>query len=123
MARVLRPGGIAKVQFPTRLGLRCLYHQARRGFREGAGFEVRYWTWAQLQRLFSVIGAARFEVDGYFGIGLQRSDARLLTPALSRILAASEFLKDLSRRVTPLQRVADSVFVESRKPCAELPAS
>jgi len=121
IARVLRAGGFAKLQFPTRLGIRCLYHQARRGFREPAGFEVRYWSWAQLRRLLGVIGPSRFEVDCYFGIGLQKSDARLMTPALSRIVGASEWLKALSRHVTPLQWVADSVFVESRKTCVASP--
>ena len=123
IARVLRPNGTAKVQFPTPFGIRCLYHQVRRGFRAATGFEVRYWTWPQLRQLFSVIGASHFEVDCYFGIGLQKSDARLMTPRLARIVGASEFLKGVSRRVVPLQWVADSVFVESQKPCAESPAS
>ncbi len=123
IARVLRPNGVAKVQFPTQFGVRCLYHQVRRGFRDATGFEVRYWTWPQLRRLFEVVGPSRFEVDCYFGIGLQKSDARLMTPRLARIVGASEFVKGASRRIVPLQWVADSVFVESQKPCAESPAS
>ena len=114
MGRVLRPGGVARVQMPTRYGLRCLYHQARRRFRTATGFEVRYWTWPQLRRLFTqAVGATRVEVDGFFGIGLQRSDAHLMTPALATVLRASEFLKSVSTALTPLQRCADSVFVES----------
>ena len=72
---------------PTRLGLRCLYHQARRGFRDGRGFEVRYWSLPALRRLFGTIGRSRVEVDCYFGIGLQRADAPLMTPRLKRVLA------------------------------------
>ena len=124
MGRVLRPGGVAKVQFPTRFGLRCLYHQVRRGFRRPTGFEVRYWTWPQLSRLFArAIGPARFDVDCYFGIGLQASDEPLMTPALARVLKLSESCKRASRRFPLLRKVADSVFVESLKPCAELPVS
>ena len=39
--RVLRQGGHCLVQLPNVFGIRCLYHQARRGFRETSGFEVR----------------------------------------------------------------------------------
>ena len=114
MGRVLKPGGTAKVQMPTRFGLRCLYHQLRRGFREGVGFEVRYWTLAELRRLFTAkVGATRFDADCYFGIGLQRSDEHLMTPRLKRVVGASERMKAWSRRWPALVSVADSVFVEA----------
>jgi SAM-dependent methyltransferase/uncharacterized protein YbaR (Trm112 family) len=116
MGRLLRPSGVARVQMPTRYGVRCLYHQARRRFRAARGFEVRYWTWPQLRRLFTeAVGPARVEVDGYFGIGLQDSDARLMTPALAAVLRLSDGLKRVSRVVPPLKRLADSVFVEAVK--------
>lgn len=114
MGRVLRPGGTARVQMPTRFGARCLYHQARRAFRQATGFEVRYWTLGALAATFGRhIGPVRFEVDGYFGIGLQRADEPLMTPALRRVLHASELLKAASRRFRPLIGVADSVFVDA----------
>ncbi len=116
MARVLRPGGVAKVQMPSRAGLRCLYHQARRGFREATGFEVRYWSLPQLRELFSSVGPARCDVDCFFGIGLQSSDAPLMTPALRLVLRLSETLKAASGFFRPLVWVADSVFVEAKKP-------
>jgi SAM-dependent methyltransferase/uncharacterized protein YbaR (Trm112 family) len=114
MGRVLTPRGLARVQMPTRFGVRCLYHQARRAFRTATGFEVRYWTLAALADLFGRhIGPASFDVDGYFGIGLQPADATLMTPSLRRVLYASERLKAMSRRFRPLIAVADSVFVEA----------
>ena len=114
--RVLTEGGVAKVQMPTRFGVRCLFHQARRGFRDGRGFEVRYWSLPALHRLFSErIGGSRVEVDCYFGIGLQRADAPLMTPGLKRILGASEWLKRVSGHFRPLTWVADSVFVEAAR--------
>ncbi len=123
MGRVLKPGGAARVQMPTRYGLRCLYHQARRRFRAATGFEVRYWTWPQLQRLFThAVGSTRFEVDGYFGIGLQGGDRHLMTPALATVLRASEFLRSVSAALPPLKRCADSVFVEAVRSSAALDA-
>ena len=116
IGRVLRPGGTTKVQLPTRYGIRCLYHQASRGFRRARGFEVRYRTLGQLRELFSTrVGPVRFEADCYFGIGLQSSDAHLMTPSLKAILAASNLLKRASETFTVLTRVADSVFVEAAK--------
>lgn len=116
MGRLLRPGGTAKVQMPTRFGVRCLYHQARRGFRAARGFEVRYRTLPELRRLFATrVGAAQFAADCYFGIGLQPSDAPMMTPGLKAITSASEALKRASRRLPTLTRAADSVFVEASK--------
>ncbi len=117
LGRVLKPGGHAKVQMPTAFGLRCVYHQARRSFREAVGFEVRYWTIPALRRLFTRhIGPTRVDAECYLGIGLQPSDERLMPPGLKRIMRASERLKAASRRWRPLVWMADSVFVESVAP-------
>jgi ubiquinone/menaquinone biosynthesis C-methylase UbiE/uncharacterized protein YbaR (Trm112 family) len=114
MGRVLINGGHAKVQMPTKFGVRCLYHQARRAFRSARGFEVRYWTIPNLVQLFERhVGAASVEVDCYFGIGLQRADEPVMTPPLRRVLRASERLKAASRTWSPLVWAADSVFVEA----------
>lgn len=114
IGRVVRPSGLVRVQMPTRYGLRCMYHQARRRFRDATGFEVRYWTWPQLRALFTAaIGDTRLEVDGFFGIGLQPVDRPLMTPALRMVLGASESLKAASRVFPLLKRGADSVFVEA----------
>jgi SAM-dependent methyltransferase len=116
MGRLLRNGGMAKVQLPTQFGIRCLYHQARRGFRSPRAFEVRYRTLGQLAELFeSRVGPPRFEVDGYFGIGLQRADEPLMRPVQRAVLRASEALKQASRLFGPLVWVADSVFVEATR--------
>jgi ubiquinone/menaquinone biosynthesis C-methylase UbiE/uncharacterized protein YbaR (Trm112 family) len=117
VGRVLRPGGTMKVQMPARYGVRCLYHQARRRFRSARNFEVRYRTLSALSRLFGPrVGDVEFAVDCYFGIGLQASDADLMTPSRKAILAASTVLKRASRTITPLLWVADSVFVQATKP-------
>jgi SAM-dependent methyltransferase/uncharacterized protein YbaR (Trm112 family) len=116
VGRVLARGGTAKVQMPTRFGIRCLMHQARRGFRDGRDFEVRYWSLPELRRLFEpLVGASRVEVDCYFGIGLQRADAPMMTPGLRRILSLSEWLKRASGHFPPLTWIADSVFVEAAR--------
>lgn len=116
VGRVLKPGGSALIQMPTRYGLRCAYHQWRRGFREGTGFEVRYWSLPELKRVFTErIGSTTFTIDGFFGIGLQSSDESLMPPARKLVLKASAALKWISRGIPALTWAADSVFVRSVK--------
>ena len=116
MGRVLKERGFARVQMPTRYGIRCLYHQLRRGFKDGTGFDVRYWLLGDLRSMFTErIGPSLFEVDGYFGIGLQQSDKHLMTPFRRLVLRASSWMTAASTRVAWLMYVADSVYVLSVK--------
>lgn len=117
MGRVLAPGGRSLVQMPNRLGLRCLYHQARRRFREPTGFDVRYWSLADLRSLFQErVGPARLSVDCFFGLGLQSADLRLMPWTHRAAIRTSEVLRRLSRAVPPLTWAADSIYVEAVKP-------
>lgn len=116
MGRVLRPGGDSLVQMPTRHGVRCLYHQMRRGFSDGDGFDVRYWSVAELRELFNGrVGRTTLDVDCYFGIGLQQSDAVLMSGPRRAVLRASSMLKAAQRSMPFLIHVADSVYVKSTK--------
>jgi SAM-dependent methyltransferase/uncharacterized protein YbaR (Trm112 family) len=114
--RVLGSSGTALIQMPNKWGIRSLYHLSRRRFGEGVGFDVRYWTISELRDAFGVIrGQAEVEVDGYFGLGIQASDAHLLSGMARLIIAASEFLRKLSSRgCKPLVRFADSVYIRVR---------
>lgn len=118
LARVLQAGGESFVQMPNRLGVRCLYHQAWRGFSEGEAFDVRYWSLSELKELGEAIGPATLEVDGFFGLGIQPSDIDYLDAKGRAVVRLSESLRRLTDRFPPLMRVADSVYVRSRKPAA-----
>jgi SAM-dependent methyltransferase len=117
VGRTLRPDGVSLIQMPSVLGLRCLYHQARRGFRRARDFEVRYWSWGELRRVFSRhIGPTAFSVDCFFGLGLQAADLHLMPPAYRALIRASEFLRRASNTMPWLRYAADSLYVESGKP-------
>lgn len=119
IGRVLRGGGQSRVQMPTRYGVRCLYHRVRRGFSDGAGFDVRYWSLAELRELFgSRIGDTTLDVDCYFGIGLQESDAALMSGPRRAVLRASATLKAAQQSLRFLIHAADSVYVASTKAAA-----
>jgi len=116
IGRVLQVNGKSLIQMPTILGLRCIYHQARRKFREPRDFDVRYWTIPALQEMFTEsIGSAEISVDCFLGLGLQASDLRLMPAAHRAAIHTSELLRKTSRVLPWLRYIADSVYVESTK--------
>lgn len=114
-ARVLAPGGVALIQMANSFGARNLYNLARRGFREGDDFEVRYWRPGQLRRVFSRIGDVSLSVDGFFTLNPRLSDLDLLSPRARVVVRTSEALRRLSSVARPLGLVADSLWVEARR--------
>jgi SAM-dependent methyltransferase/uncharacterized protein YbaR (Trm112 family) len=114
--RVLRPAASALVQMPNVFGIRCLYHQARRGFREGQDFEVRYWRSSQLLAVFEQkIGPSKLSVDGFFSLNVQPSDVRLMPARYRAIVRTSEVLRKASRSLPLLTRVADSLYIDAMR--------
>ena len=101
---------------PNTFGVRCLYHQIRRGFRKARDFEVRYWTPPDTQSAFAqTVGPSRLSVDGYFSLNAQLSDVRFLPADHPAIVYASEALRRLSESVHPLRYVADSLYVTASR--------
>jgi len=114
IARILKPQGTSLIQMPNIFGLRCLYHQAKRNFRKAVEFEVRYRSLSSLRKLFSEsIGKTEISVDCYFGLGLQKSDARFMSLTRNFILTASELLKKISKFIPFIIHIADSVYLRS----------
>lgn len=113
--RVMKPGARLYVQMPNVMGPRCFYQWAKRGFHDGSGFNVRYWTLGQLREAFGRIGVTRFEIDCFFGIGLQPSDADIMPTKWRLLLKMSEMLRALRAGVPGLAWVADSVYVDVTK--------
>ena len=113
IARVLDPDGYSWVQMPNAYGVRNLYQLARRRFREGDAFEVRYWTPEQLRRTFGQIGPTELTTDGFLTLNPQASDLDLLPPHLQLLVRGSDLLRRASTHVGALSTVADSVNVKS----------
>lgn len=113
-ARVLQPDGRTLIQMPNKYGIRQYQQHRRRGFTEGEGFDVRYWTPSELMQTFEAkFGPTRMFTDCYFGLGIQASDVDLLPLHFKAVVYSSEFLRKLSSVFTPLTKVADSVYLES----------
>lgn len=114
--RVLRVGADALVQMPNVFGIRCLYHQIRRGFRETRDFEVRYWRPAELLTTFNgCIGPSELSADGYFSLNVQPNDLRFLPAKYRALVHASEGLRKMSFYIPLLIKAADSLYIKSRR--------
>ncbi|MEO6588673.1 MAG: methyltransferase domain-containing protein [Pyrinomonadaceae bacterium] len=112
--RVLESGGKTLFQMPNKYGIRQYQQYRRRGYTEGEGFEIRYWTPAELMETFEKrFGAMQMTSDCYFGLGIQGKDADLLPLKYKIIVYTSEFLRKVSGVIKPLAKVADSVYLES----------
>lgn len=113
-ARVLEKDGYLLVQMPNRYGIRQYQQHRRRGFTEGEGFEVRYWTPAELMDTFEkTFGPTTMSVDCYFGLGIQASDVDLMPFHYRLVVHSSEIIRKMSTVFKPLTKVADSVYLES----------
>lgn len=114
IARTVRRSGYTWVQMPNSLGLRNAYQLARRRFREGDHFEVRYWTPRELRRTWSsLVGPAELSTDGFLTLNPQTSDLDLLPRRFRLLVAFSERLRRASERAAWLTNIADSVNVRA----------
>lgn len=114
IARVLKTSGKALIQMPNKYGVRSFYQQCRRGFSEGEGFDVRYWTPTELLKTFTEkFGKTKMSVDCYFGLGVQKSDIDLLPAPFKMVVHSSEILRMWSNKLALLMNVADSLYLES----------
>lgn len=114
VVRVLKKNGHTLFQMPNKYGIRQYQQHRRRGFTEGEGFEVRYWTPTELMETFEKkFGQTKMTTDCYFGLGIQANDVDLLPMKYKLVVHSSELLRKLSRLIKPLTKVADSVYLES----------
>jgi SAM-dependent methyltransferase/uncharacterized protein YbaR (Trm112 family) len=113
---VLKPSGYAWIQMPNAYGLLCLVRLAQRRFREGTGFQVRYWRPSELRRTWThAIGPTTLSADGFFSLNAQKADVDLLPRHLRWIVRVSERLKAASVRFPLLTNLADSVNVRATR--------
>ncbi len=114
VARTVKKDGVIFMQMPNKFGVRSFYQQVRRGFSEGEGFDVRYWSPSELMDFFvKTFGATQMTADCYFGLGIQKNDVDLLPTRFKMVVHSSEVLRRISRKLPLLMKAADSVYLES----------
>jgi SAM-dependent methyltransferase len=115
-SRVVAPSGTVLIQMAARYGLLSILQQARRGFRDARGFEVRYWKPSDIKAAFrNLIGPTTLSVDGYLTLNPQPSDLDLLPIHYRQIVRVSETMRSLSARMPALLQLADSIFATAVK--------
>jgi len=118
IARTLRVSGTCLIQMPNILGLRNLYNQLKRRFKEPKSFDVRYWSLSELKNTFgNFIGPTSLSVDGYFSLNSQQKDIDLLYLRYRLGVYYSEMLRRISEKMQWMKYFADSVYIKSiRRP-------
>ncbi|HQZ82954.1 MAG TPA: methyltransferase domain-containing protein [Pyrinomonadaceae bacterium] len=113
-SRVLKANGRGMFQMPNKYGIRSYQQRRRRGFTEGEGFEVRYWTPQELLDTFeNQFGETKLTADCYLGLGILKSDIDLLPMKYKAVVHASELLKKANKVIKPLKNFADAVWLET----------
>ena len=75
---------------------------------------MRYYSSFELKRLFeNEVGETEVLVDGFFGLGIQKTDLDLMPLANRMIIHSSEFLKKVCDLIPACHRVADSLYIHS----------
>lgn len=120
--RILRTGGGCTLEFPISEGvghrLRGDTHHAK-GEDDWESWDVRLYTRAELEGLFApLFGNFTTEVDCYFGIGVQWTDIDILPWYFRPIPMVSEALRRAAKSVTPIARLADSIYAIATKTSA-----
>ena len=116
LARCAKPDAEVVIQLPNKFGIRNLYHQAKRMFRPAIGFDVRYYSPAQLRGIFQEhFGNPNFSVDGFFGLNIQPSDMEMMSTPKKAVIQMSSALKFLSNWIPGSYYLADSLFLSASK--------
>jgi SAM-dependent methyltransferase/uncharacterized protein YbaR (Trm112 family) len=116
VTRCLKENGRTLVQMASGFGLRGIFHQLRRGFREAKRFDVRYWKPQELKQTWEeLVGPTELRVDGFFTLNPQPEEAHLLPWRYRTVVSLSEGLKRASDFIPPLIFCADSLFISSTK--------
>ena len=118
ISRVLRPGGVCRIQLPNAFGLLSITQQLRRGFREAKSgtFEMRYWTHKKIRHALAQAGFSKVTIhsDGFFSQNPQLTDLDLLSPAGRLLVRASSAGRRAANALPILTRIADSLWIEAR---------
>jgi len=116
IGRNLKEGGCSLIQMPNIFGLRNIYNQLKKCFREPVLFDVRYWHLSELEHTFDkFIGKTLLSVDGFFSLNAQIDDVRQLLFRYGLIIKCSDRLKRLSVNIPWMRFFADSIYVKSIK--------
>ena len=91
--RVMKAQGKSVVQMPNKGGIRSTLAMARRMFSEGGEFDVRYYSIADLLRLFErEIGKSEWNVDCFFGLNVHACDREFVPISRSGLLILQKCL-------------------------------
>lgn len=116
LGRVLRTGGLAKIQMAHKGGLRSTYIRTRRDYVDSGIFRVRYWPLEAMSDLFDkAVGPTTLVAEAFGGLGLLAEDRNHVNVKAKILITVSQLLKKIASFIPLLMRLSDSVYVVSIK--------
>ena len=121
--RILKQGGFTFLEFPNKNGVRNRIGPARIFESEKNDYNswcVRYYTPAEYKEIFrGIFGNYSFTTHSFLGIGVLKEDLRYVSAKNKLVCTASLAGTLLSKLVTPLKHIADSIYVKAIKETGE----
>lgn len=118
--RILQPNSETVLEFPTKHGFWNKFVIARRTDKQEEdnydSWCVRYYDIAELKSWTETIfGNFDYESHCYFGIGTQAIDLQFVSWKYKPIVLSSLMLTAMSKVISPLKTVADSIYMRAKK--------
>jgi len=117
--RILSKDASCMLEFPIRNGIRnSLFIMTRKENEEDIedSWCVRYYSINELEKLFtSTFKNFNYQAHCYFGIGILEKDLEYVSNYYKPIVYTSLWLTKLSNYVSPLRKIADSLYVSAKQ--------
>lgn len=114
--RILIHQGKSLIQMAHSFGFRSITNLARRRFKHGRNFDVRFYDRRTLIGMFQkCIGPSKVRIDCFFGLNVHSIDRDIVPSRRRWVVDASDLLVRTSMAVPVLETFADSLWVFSEK--------
>lgn len=117
--RVLQQEGYAKLEFPNKEGFRNSFRNANEASKTADDYNswaVRYYSIDDYKDFFfKEFNNFTYSVHSFLGIGVLKEDLLYVSAKNKILCAASLLLTETSKLIFPLQKKADSIYIEAKK--------
>lgn len=119
--RILKPGGLTKLEFPNKNGIRNRFGPAKKFSSKANEYDswcVRYYTIEEYRNIFmKIFENFIFQNHSFLGIGVLPGDLKYVKRFKDRLgVSMSLTLSKLTNLIPGLKYLSDSIYIEARKP-------
>ena len=117
--RILAPGGFTKLEFPNKNGFRNKRGPVKQFAAKADDYNswvVRYYTPDDYKNIFNgIFGNFKYTNHSFLGIGVLKEDLKYVSAKNKLLCGISLAGSLLTKVITPLKKLADSIYIEATK--------